>query len=68
MHIKYWNGHFIVDIIAAMQSGPHPAIVPDYFKLQRQAYALEIINVETLNVVLCKEIYALLTLPLHFHH
>ena len=61
-HIKYWIGHFLGDIIPAMQGGPHPAVVPDYFQHLRtlftQAHALEIINVENLNAVPCKEIYA----------
>ena len=57
-HIKYWIGHFIGDIIPAMQGGPHSAIVPDLRTLFTQAHALEIINVERLNAVPCKEIYA----------
>ena len=59
-HIKYWIGHFLGDIIPAMQGGPHPAVVPDYFQHLRtlftQAHALEIINV------------SMLTSLLHFHH
>ena len=61
-HIKFWIGNFFGDIFPSMQGTPEPAAVPEYFlhlkTLFLQAHALEIIQVENLNAVPCKEIYA----------
>ena len=60
-HIRYWIGMHLENVIPDMRLGPHAVTVPEYFlhlqNLFLDAHALEIINVERLNLVPVKQIY-----------
>ena len=60
-HVKYWIGMHLGNVLPDMRHGPHAVTVPDYFRhlqnLFLEAHALEIINVERLNLVPAKQIY-----------
>ena len=60
-HVRYWVGVHLETAIPGMGTGDHAESVPEYFQhLQRlfmESHALEIINVDRLNLVPAKQIY-----------
>ena len=60
-HVRYWIGTHLETVLPDMGTGDHADSVPEYFQhLQRlflEAHALEVINVNRLNLVPAKQIY-----------
>ena len=62
-HIRYWVGQYMVDALPDLGNGIHSEDqAPEYFlhlrRLFTEAHALEVVNVENLNSVPAKSIYA----------
>ena len=61
-HLKFWIGLYLEEALPNMGYGDHANHTPEYFQHLKQlfleAHALEIIDVEHLNKISAKEIYA----------